>query len=159
MSELGRCLKYVKLLDVAPWPPSADFIMLATPEVLFYFSKLKIEALKSAASVTDLNGWVLSYDCIMALCWRCVTCARLPSFSAKTVSALMYAVNGWRRLSPPLSEYYISNVAMHGCLDLTFGDIVAPSALLRLAALVCTMNNEIDGGLYNVAAEWAVWSS
>ncbi|KAJ4245548.1 hypothetical protein NW762_014057 [Fusarium torreyae] len=154
MDELTRRVKYIKLLEAIPQPPPEDFQMPNTSEVLFHFPKSKITTLKSIASLGDSDNWVSSYDSIMALCWRCITRARLPSFSLDTVSGLMHAVNGRNRLKPALPTYYIGNVAMHGRPKLTFADIVAQGAYPRLAALVRATNVEIDHALYAAAVEW-----
>ncbi|KAF5002928.1 hypothetical protein FDECE_10483 [Fusarium decemcellulare] len=154
MDELTRRVKYIKSLDAVPQPPPADFQMPATSEVLFHFPRSKIVALKSVASQEDTDNWISSYDSVMALCWRCMTRARLPTFNLDTISALMHAVNGRNRLKPALPAYYIGNVAMHGRPKLTFADIVAPDAYPRLAGLVRETNIEINDALFAAAVEW-----
>ena len=160
-AELDRRVKCVKLLDEAPQPPPPDANMPETSDVLFHFPKSRIAALKLEASPTAAAEdpasprWVSSYDVVMALCWRCMTRARLPALEMDTVSALMHAVNGRGRLDPPLPTYYVGNVAMHGRPELPVEEIVTGGAFPRLAGLVRATNNEIDGSLYTAATEWA----
>ncbi|RYP89274.1 hypothetical protein DL770_004493 [Monosporascus sp. CRB-9-2] len=70
------------------------------------------------------------------------------------MSALMHAINGRSRLKPPLLTDYIGNVVMHGRPELTFGEIVAPGASPRLAALARASNVEVNDALYRASVEW-----
>ncbi|KAI8168882.1 Trichothecene 3-O-acetyltransferase TRI101 [Colletotrichum sp. SAR 10_70] len=153
-TELDQKLKTVKLLDAAPQAPPPEFKMPATSEVLFHFPKSKTDQLKSAASSTDPDTWVSSFDSIMALCWRCVSRARQSSSSGDTTTTLMFAVNGRGRLKPQLARHYVGNVAMLSRSELTFDEVVAPDAFPRLAALVRAANVEVDDNLYKSVVEW-----
>ncbi|KAF4807599.1 D-amino-acid oxidase [Colletotrichum siamense] len=153
-TELDQKLKTVKLLDAAPQAPPPEFKMPATSEVLFHFPKSKTDQLKAAASSTDPDTWVSSFDSIMALCWRCVSRARQSSSSGDTTTTLMFAVNGRGRLKPQLARHYVGNVAMLSRSELTFDEVVAPDAFPRLAALVRAANVEVDDNLYKSVVEW-----
>ena len=98
---------------------------------IFFFSRSKLAALKSAVSAavastvpnsndTKTAPYVSTNDALSALLFTCVTQARKIDKTADTQEAIPLAVtvSGRRLLNPPLPESYIGNMTLFCHLDL-----------------------------------------
>ena len=108
--------------------PSSPLPKMKT--VILHFESGSLKRLKEdiVSSATDLDplSVVSTNDCLCALLWWYITCARFPSRSASLSddiskaenlpheTSLGFAINGRSRCDPPLPEEYLGNVNLYG---------------------------------------------
>jgi hypothetical protein len=119
--------------------PPVDFKMPTLACQMFHFPKSKAEMLKAEASGQVKDGWISTYDAIMALLWGSVTRAKLellkPDLS--TEAFLIHAVDTRKVWSPPLPESFLGNAAMAGRPGpFTLKELIAPENHAKIATSV-----------------------
>lgn len=124
----------------APTAPPTFTLPPMTPTV-FYFAASKLAALKSVAIPS--SSFISTNDALCALLWSSITRARrLPEDSTEGQEApsslLGFAVNGRRRLSPPLTPSYLGNVNLYGSARLPISMLSKNTELKNIASAVRT---------------------
>ncbi|KAB5566313.1 transferase [Coniochaeta sp. 2T2.1] len=118
--------------------------------VIFHLPKSKAVVLKQAASPTDGNSWISTYDAFVALLWRVVTRLRVPLHNPDPTSTPIWAegINMSKRLSPPLptrmqgNQFLAVLSAMSPVPAFTVEEITSPDVpLSRLASYVRSMTS------------------
>lgn len=117
-----------------------------TPTV-FYFAAAKLAALKS--SINPSSSFISTNDALCALLWSSITRARtLPeniTEGQETPSSLLgFAVDGRRRLSPPLPSSYIGNVNIYASARLPTSTLSKNMELGSIASAIRTAITEVD---------------
>lgn len=103
----------------------------------FYFSPAHLAQLKRAASSPNPDDpWISTNDALCAFIWHHTSLARrLLSSPHSTSRPLMFAmaVEGRRRLSPPLQPSYLGNATFFCPITAPVSSVVSPSSLYALA--------------------------
>lgn len=110
-------------LTPPPPPPKADdppptFTLPPMTAAIFHFSASALAALKSAATpAPPTESYISTNDALCALLWHSITKARqLPT---PTTSMLGFAIDGRKRLNPPLPPTYLGNVNIYASTQTT----------------------------------------
>ncbi|KAI4216664.1 MAG: hypothetical protein LQ351_001153 [Letrouitia transgressa] len=112
----------------------------------FSISSTKLAQLKAEASkdIENKDDWVTSNDALTALMWKAVTKARYARLDRGEQTTLVRAVNGRRKVKPPIPDGYIGN-SVHATFNfLTIEQIANEESLSKLAQRVRKTTNEID---------------
>ncbi|KAI4166083.1 MAG: hypothetical protein LQ342_000514 [Letrouitia transgressa] len=112
----------------------------------FSISSTKLAQLKAEASkdIENKDDWVTSNDALTALIWKAVTKARYARLDRGEQSTLVRAVNGRRKVKPPIPDGYIGNSVHATFNSLTIEQIAKGVSLSELAQHVRKATNEID---------------
>lgn len=102
-------------------PPAEQFPPLAIKKIHFSsetLKKLKAEAMKDLKG----QGFYTTFESLTAHLWKNISIAR--GLSGETATKAMVAVNGRRKLKPPIGDNYFGNVIFHACCQATVKDLV-----------------------------------
>ena len=136
--------------DPSAFYPSSENVSSAT----FFFSDESLGRLKIAAGMPDGNdgrAWISTNDALIALCWCCITSARLAESTNPTdaiFSLFAMAVNGRSQLQPPMSPDYCGNVVLIAKTLAKADDLLFPhpGRLAKVASLIRRAVNVVDDG-------------
>ncbi|KAI9733655.1 MAG: hypothetical protein M1834_003257 [Cirrosporium novae-zelandiae] len=84
--------------------------------MLFHFTAPKLAQLKRAATPhrsSSATAWISTNDALCAFLWQRITLARSLHLSPTISTKLTFAINGRPRLTPPLRQTYLGNVALN----------------------------------------------
>lgn len=130
-------------------PPAAppEFKIPPMDPTVFYFAASKLAALKQSAS--PIPSFISTNDALCALLWSSITRARtLPESSTEgqgsPSSRLGFAVDGRRRLAPPLPPSYVGNVNIYASTRLPISTLSKKANLNSIASSIRTAVTEID---------------
>lgn len=100
--------------------PPVEYPPLSIKKI--HFSSETLKKLKSEA-MKDLNGqgFYTTFESLTAYLWKNISIAR--GLSGKTATKAMVAVNGRRRLKPPVEDDYFGNVIFHASCQSTVEDL------------------------------------
>ncbi|CAM6106076.1 unnamed protein product [Calypogeia fissa] len=89
----------------------------------FHFSTETLKKLKEEA-MKDLNGqgFYTTFESLTAYLWKNISKAR--GLSGETATKAMVAVNGRRKLKPPVADNYFGNVIFHACCQASVKDLI-----------------------------------
>ncbi|KAL9043676.1 MAG: hypothetical protein Q9214_003145 [Letrouitia sp. 1 TL-2023] len=112
----------------------------------FSISSAKLAQLKAEASkdIKNKDDWVTSNDALTALMWKAVTKARSARLDRGEQTTLVRAVNGRRKVKPPIPDGYIGNSVHATFNSLTIEQVAEEASLSELAQRVRKATNEID---------------
>ena len=136
--------------DPSAFYPNSENVSLAT----FFFSDESLGRLKIAAGMPDGNdgkAWISTNDALIALCWCCITSARLAESTDPTDAIFplfAMAVNGRSQLHPPMSPDYCGNVVLIAKTLAKADDLLFPhpGRLAKAASLIRRAVNVVDDG-------------
>lgn len=137
--ELDNAFPAVKDVGGFMPPPPADFKMPPLACQMFHFPKSKAEALKSEAASQVKEGWISTYDAIMALLWCSVTRSKLELLKPDldTEAILIHAVDTRKVWDPPLPENFVGNAAAAARPGpFTLQELIAPENHAKIATSV-----------------------
>lgn len=128
---------------MSPTGSSAPQLPKEVDTEIFFFSRSKLGALKSAvsasvASAADIKtpSYISTNDALSALIFACVTEARRPFNPTGTTQAIPLAltVSGRRLLNPPLPEKYVGNMSLFCHLDVPLHTITPETRSIAAVA-------------------------
>ncbi|KAH9205037.1 hypothetical protein DL95DRAFT_493455 [Leptodontidium sp. 2 PMI_412] len=106
MSKLQTAFLMVKDAGSPMPPPPADLYMpsLVSQIAMWHFPKSKAEALKTTFSREVQDGWISTYDAVMAPLWSSMTRAKLDMLKPdlESTTKLAHAVDARKVWDPPL---------------------------------------------------------
>jgi Transferase family len=131
-----------------------------TEQSIFYFSAESLTLLKQKLSnaLPIVNGgtpkpWISTSDALTALLWGSVTRARVPRLKdtlmrdPETKTHICVAVDGRKRLDPPLPPEYIGNCIMLGYMTASLSTLTSatsPPILSRVALSIRDCVTQVD---------------
>ncbi|KAK9490121.1 transferase family-domain-containing protein [Lipomyces doorenjongii] len=157
MEKLETAFPLVKDAGGPMTPPPADFKMPSLVCQMWHFPKSKAEALKLQASSKVEDGWVSTYDVVMALLWSSVSRAKIemlkPDLDSKAI--LVHAVDTRKVWNPALPERFLG-VGSCGarCEPMAIKDIIAPDNLSKVAATVRASINTLTPQYLTGLLQW-----
>ncbi|KAL9614219.1 MAG: hypothetical protein Q9167_001307 [Letrouitia subvulpina] len=112
----------------------------------FSISSTKLAQLKAEASrdIKNKDDWITSNDVLTALMWKAVAKARSARLDQGEQTTLLRAVNGRRKVKPPIPDGYIGNSVHAAFNSLTIEQITKEVSLSELAQRVRKATSEID---------------
>ncbi|KAF1944038.1 hypothetical protein EJ02DRAFT_399503 [Clathrospora elynae] len=154
---LGRAFPLVKDVGGPRPPPPADFKMPSLVNQMWHFPKSKAETLKKQASSGVKEGWISTYDAVMALLWSSVTRARFdllkPDINSRII--LIHGVDTRKVWDPPLPERFLGVGALGAlCDSMTISDVMEPSNHSKLAMAVRSSIKEITPKYLTGLLQW-----
>lgn len=157
MSKLETAFPVVKDAGGPMPPPPADFKMPSLVSQMWHFPKSKAQALKTTLSLEIQDGWISTYDAVMALLWSSMTRAKLdllkPDLDSTT--KLVHAVDTRKIWEPPLPAQFLGVGACGArCEPLRIKDIVAADNLTKVATNVRGSINELTPQFLTGLLQW-----
>lgn len=133
--------------DTEDAPIAPTFTLPPMARTLFYFAAPKLAALKFSASPS--SSFVSTNDALCALLWSSIARARTWPDNATEgqeppSSLLGFAVDGRRRLSPPLPPTYLGNVNIYASARLPVSTLSKTTELNSIAPAIRAANAELD---------------
>ncbi|KAI9778069.1 MAG: hypothetical protein M1839_008373 [Geoglossum umbratile] len=138
--------------EETPKPVSAP----KTDHGIFYFSADSLSSLKAAVSSSVPSAddeapktWISTNDALVAFFWSCVTRARFPRLQSSLVgdpeveATLGMAVDGRRRLDPPLPSEYIGNVTAFSAATAPLSTLTSATSLPALGVLAFSIRESV----------------
>ncbi|KAL8831299.1 MAG: hypothetical protein Q9170_005357 [Blastenia crenularia] len=138
-------------------PPSSEAQKNAHPEAsslppmtakVFHFRSSSITELKAMGQLSQPSvTFISTNDVLSAFVWLSITKARLATALPETIpsaSALGFAVDGRRRLSPPLPADFMGNAIVYGYASVPMTELMSalPTSIPVVAAAVRSSINE-----------------
>lgn len=139
MAELETEFPVVKDAGGPMPPPPANFQMPSLVPQMWHFPKSKAEALKIQASSNVEDGWISTYNAIIALLWGSVTRAKLGMLKPDldSTAILIHSFDTRKVWNPPLPEDLLGvGAAPARCGPLMVKDIIAAENLSKLASSI-----------------------
>lgn len=164
LKKLGNKFPTYKARDGPPAPPPADFKMPVVKTRIWHVPKSKLEELKALASKQSPGGgegWVSTYDALLAILWRAIVRAKQPLLKPDPAapSKAIHAVNARGRTEPAIPENYIGvAVTLPQSPELTVGDVLSPdldSTLPLLARTVRAATSQVTPDYVADLIRWA----
>lgn len=146
MEELNSRFPVVRDAGGPMAPPPPGFIMPSLIPQMWHFPRTKVESLKAQVAGAITDGWVSTYDVVMAILWGSITRAKLamlqPDMESKVT--LINAVDTRKVWDPPLPDRFLGVGAVPArCDPLTIREVIAPENLAKLATTVRASINSI----------------
>lgn len=125
---------------------AAPFTLPPMTTAIFHFPAPKLAQLKSFA--TPSSSSISTHDALCALLWCSITRARNlcpPTFAEPPSSSMLgFAVDGRRRLNPPLPPSYLGNVNIYASAHLPLATLTDPVQLPATASAIRTAITALD---------------
>ncbi|KAG8164822.1 hypothetical protein KVR01_005097 [Diaporthe batatas] len=164
LKRLGDKFPTYKARDGPPAPPPADFQMPVVKTRIWHVPKSKLKELKALAikqAPGGGEGWVSTYDALLAILWRAVVRAKQPLLKPDPAapSKAIHAVNARGRTEPAIPENYIGvAVTLPQSPELTVARVLSPdlgSTLPLLARAVRAATSQVDPEYVADLIRWA----
>lgn len=164
LKKLGDKFPTYKARDVPPAPPPVDFKMPVVKTRIWHVPKSKLKELKALASKQPpggVEGWVSTYDALLAILWRAIVRAKLPLLKPEPAapSKAIHAVNARGRTEPAIPDNYIGvAVTLPQSPELTVADVLSPdlgSTLPLLAHTVRAATSQVKPEYVADLIRWA----
>lgn len=164
LKKLGDRFPTYKARDSPPAPPPADFKMPVVKTRIWHVPRSKLKELKALAIRQPPDGgegWVSTYDALLAILWRAIVRAKQPLLKPDPAapSKAIHAVNARGRAEPPIPDNYIGvAVTLPQSPELTVADVLSPdlgSTLPLLARTVRAATSQVTPSYVADLIRWA----
>ncbi|KAL9043381.1 MAG: hypothetical protein Q9214_003431 [Letrouitia sp. 1 TL-2023] len=139
-SREGEVFREYKFPDINTAAMPAQLPQMGTAILRFEEDKLRALKEKLMSRITEKGAeqWVSTNDCLSALVWYLVTAARYHGgiLSNEKESMLGFAINGRKKIDPPLPDTYVGNVNLYG------------TSVMRVSEM---LNRDPDAALVEIA--------
>ncbi|KAL8786829.1 MAG: hypothetical protein Q9213_002566 [Squamulea squamosa] len=140
-------------IAVAPSPASEVKTDTAAPPLpsmtaqVFYFTPTSLTGLKVMAQPTQpSSSFISTNDALSAFLWYSITKVRfsgIPQQATSDTSALGFAVDGRKRLDPPLPSGYVGNVNIYAYASLAMSTLRSSDSAAALPTIAAAIRSSI----------------
>ncbi|KAI4159602.1 MAG: hypothetical protein LQ342_006440 [Letrouitia transgressa] len=143
----GEVFREYKIPDSSTAPTTAQLPQMGTAILRFEEDKLKALKEKVMSRITEegVEQWVSTNDCLSAVVWYLVTAARYSggTLSNEKESMLGFAINGRKKIDPPLPETYVSNVNLYGTSVMQVSEMLDPEPDATLVKIALSIRDAV----------------